>query len=113
MSYKGRATRSGNSGAIAFEAALFRSHPEFAEGRFEAEYIGPGTLLVRTAHETEEQAGEDAVLAAFLSFIERDMQEHPERIQPLSSEELARVEELVGHLEVDLDEDLGEDATLP
>lgn len=114
MSYKGRATRSGNSKAIAFEAALFRTHPEFEEGRFEADYIGPGTLLVRTAPEAEEEkADEDPVLAAFLAFAERDMREHPGRIQPLSAELIARAEELVGHVEPEWDEDLGDDAALP
>ena len=113
MSYKGRSTKSGNSKAIAFEAALFRSHPEFEAGRFEAEYIGPGILLVRTAPEAERPAEDDPVLAAFLAFAERDMREHPERIQPLPSELIARAENLVGHIEVEWDTDPGDGATLP
>ncbi len=113
MSYNGRATRSGNSQAMAFEKALFRAHPEFASGRLTAEYIGPGHLLVRALPEAEgAAAGEDPVLGAYLSFLERDMEAHPERIQPLSADSLARAQALVGHVEVDPDEDLGDDFTL-
>lgn len=113
MSYSGRATRAGNSQALAFEKALFRSHPEFAEGRLQADYIGPGVLLVRADVEEAGTEEEDPVLGAFLAFIEQDMASHPERIRPLSEDLVARAEDLVGHLEVDLDEDLGDDVELP
>ncbi len=105
MTYKGRFTKTGNSSAYAFEAALFRSHPEFDSHNVEADYIGPGMLLVR-AIETDGDwmAGEDPVLGAFLSFVERDMMEHPDRIEPLSTDLLARAERLVGGLELDLNE---------
>lgn len=56
---------------------------------------------------------DDPVLAAFLDLIDRDMREHPERIRPLSADLIARAEELVGDIEVDLDEDLGDDVVLP
>jgi hypothetical protein len=113
MTYIGRAARSGNSQAMAFEKALFRAHPEFAEGRLAADYIGPGHLLVRALPDDETAASEDdPVLGAYLAFLARDMAAHPERIQPLSADSLARAHELVGHLEVDLDEDLGDDASL-
>jgi antitoxin PrlF len=113
MTYSGRAARSGNSQAMAFEKALFRAHPEFAEGRLEADYIGPGHLLVRALPDEAPAAQEeDPVLGAYLAFLERDMAAHPERIQPLSAELLARAHALVGHIEVDLNEDLGDDVTL-
>jgi antitoxin PrlF len=105
MKYKGRFTKAGNSSAYAFEAALFRSHPEFNEHNVEADYIGPGVLLVRAldAH-TRTGAGHDPVLGAYLSFIERDMSENPSSIQPLSEDLLARAERLVGGMDVDLSE---------
>lgn len=113
MSYNGRATRSGNSQAMAFEKALFRAHPEFSAGRLAADYIGPGCLLVRAIPDADEAVtGDDPVLAAYLSFIARDMAANPQRIQPLSADLLARAQALVGHLEVDPDEDLGDDVTL-
>jgi hypothetical protein len=105
MTYKGRFTKAGNSNAYAFEAALFRSHPEFNEHNVEADYIGPGVLLVRALDaEPEAAAGDDPVLGAFLAFIERDMVENPSSIRPLSEDLLARAERLVGGMDIDLNE---------
>lgn len=114
MSYNGKATTVGNSRALSFESTLFRAHPEFASGRFEAHVIGPGTLLV-TSTEPATTAGdedEDPVVLAYLAFLEEQMARHPELIQPMDAL-LARADGLVGHVDVDLDEDLGEDAYLP
>jgi antitoxin PrlF len=98
---------------MAFEKALFRAHPEFATGRLTADYIGPGYLLVRALPDAaEETSGTDPVLGAYLAFLERDMQAKPERIQPLPADLIARAQELVGHVDVDPDEDLGDDLTL-
>lgn len=107
MSYRGRATTVGNSRAIALEAALFRAHPEFAEGEFEVDALGSGLLVVRPAGErdSDPSPGDDPVLAAFLSFIEEDMTEHPESMRPLSSDLLSRAEELTEGVEVQLDDD--------
>lgn len=113
MSYNGKATTVGNSRALSFEATLFKAHPEFASGRFEAHVIGPGTMLVTSAEPAHEPTdGEDPVVLAYLAFLEEQMERHPELIQPMD-EMLARSEHLVAGIEVDLDEDLGEDAYLP
>ena len=113
MSYTGRATKSGNSQAMAFEKALFRAHPEFAAGRLAADVIGPGYLLVRAVPDPDESVSEeDPVLGAYLAFVARDMELNPGRTQPLSADSLERARALVGHLEVDPDEDLGDDVTL-
>jgi hypothetical protein len=107
MKYKGRFTKTGNSRAFAFEASLFRSHPEFDSHNVEAEYIGPGLLLVQAVGvEDVAGPGEDPVLGAFLSFVERDMIENKASIQPLSSDLLSRAERLIGDMEVDLDKRL-------
>lgn len=113
MTYTGRAARSGNSQALAFEKALFRAHPEFTEGRLAADYIGPGCLLVRAVADAEAvlQQDDDPVLAAYLAFLERDMMAHPEHIRPLSPDLLARARALVGDMEVDMNEDLGDEFT--
>lgn len=114
MTYSGRAAKSGNSQALAFEKALFRAHPEFTEGRLAADYIGPGCLLVRamTDAEAAPARGDDPVLAAYLAFVEREMAAHPEHIRPLSADLLSRARALVADVEVDLDEDLGDDVTI-
>ena len=56
---------------------------------------------------------DDPVLNAYLTLIERDMLEHPERIQPLDPSLLARIESLVGGMEIDLHENLGDEIELP
>jgi antitoxin PrlF len=115
MSYTGKATTAGNSKALSFESALFKAHPEFGAGRFEAHVIAPGTLLVTSA----EPAGvasdgeDDPVLLAYLAFLEQQMVAHPELIQPLDTDLLARMDALLGEIHVDLTEDLGPDAQLP
>jgi antitoxin PrlF len=115
MAYSGKATTVGNSKALSFEASLFKAHPEFAAGRMEAHVIAPGTMLVTSTEHANAQADddEDPVMLAFLAFLEKEMIRHPELIQPLDENLLARIDKLVGHIEVDLDEDLGEDAWLP
>lgn len=114
MAYSGKATTVGNSRALSFEASLFKAHPEFAAGRMEAHVIAPGTMLVTsTDREQSARDGEDPVMLAYLSYLEQEMARHPEQIRPLDALLLADMEELVGDMEVDLNEDLGEDAYLP
>jgi antitoxin PrlF len=113
MTYNGRATKSGNSQAMAFEKSLFRTHPEFATGRLSADYIGPGCLLVRTLPDAVPAAEEDdPILGAYLAFLEAEIAAHPERMRPLSPGSLERARELVGHLYVDPNEDLGDGASI-
>jgi hypothetical protein len=115
MSYTGKATTAGNSKALSFESALFKAHPEFGAGRFEAHVIAPGTLLVTSAEDAPQATGDedDPVLRAYLAFLEQQMVAHPELIQPLDMDLLARMDALLGDIEVDLAEDLGPDAHLP
>lgn len=54
----------------------------------------------------------DPVVGAFLDFLERDMIDHPENIQPLSEAWMARMKDLVGHVKVDLDEPIEGDVDL-
>lgn len=113
MEYSGRATRSGNSQAMAFEKALFRAHPEFASGQLSAHYVAPGYLLVHAVGESAaDTSEEDPVLGAYLAFLEREMEKHPEMIQPLSADSLAEAQELVRDVVVDPDEDLGDDVEI-
>jgi hypothetical protein len=109
VEYSGKRTKTGNSNGFRFEQALFKSHPEFS-GEVRAHVIAPGRMLV-TAKPLEAPA-EDPVLAAFLAFLHKDMLAHPENIRPLDEALMARVADLVKGVEVDMDEDLGEESLL-
>ena len=114
MTYSGKATTVGNSRALSFEASLFKAHPEFAAGRVEAHVIAPGTMLVTSAERADPHLDdEDPVMLAYLAFLQREMTRHPDLVQPLDSRLIAEMDHLVGDIQVDLDEDLGEDAYLP
>ena len=52
---------------------------------------------------------DDPALAPFLALLERDIASHPERLQPIGAELVQRLQDLVGGLEVDLDEALPDD----
>lgn len=52
---------------------------------------------------------EDPVLGQFLGFLARDIAAHPERLQVIDAGLLARVQSLVGQVEVDLDAPLSAD----
>jgi antitoxin PrlF len=45
----------------------------------------------------------DRTLEAFLNFLEKDIEEHPSRLVPLSDELLKEIHDLVGDVEIDLD----------
>jgi hypothetical protein len=108
--YSGRKTRTGNSDALRFEQALFKSHPEFSD-RVIAQVIAPGCMLVfaESKDETPLVDEDDPVISAFLSFIATDM---PQHITELVPELFERMDGLVGHIEVDINEDLGEESLL-
>lgn len=51
----------------------------------------------------------DPVLGEFLSFIARDMQAHPERLEPLSASMRESVDALVQGVEINLDAPLSDE----
>jgi hypothetical protein len=110
VEYTGRHAKTGNSSGFRFEAALFKSHPEFS-GRVTARVVAPGQLLVMAEPQQEEEH-DDPVLAAFLDLLARDMEAHPEKIKPLDGAQMERITELVKGVKVNLDEDLGDEDLL-
>lgn len=58
-----------------------------------------GSVVISRAEAQES----DPVLGEFLSFIARDMQAHPERLEPLSASMRESVDALVEGVEIDLD----------
>ena len=56
-----------------------------------------------------DESSQDPVMVSFLTFLERDLQEHPENIRPVTAGTFAEAERLTAGIEVDLDEALPED----
>ncbi|MCA1769531.1 MAG: type II toxin-antitoxin system PrlF family antitoxin [Halomonas sp.] len=65
-----------------------------------------GKVLLTRARDKSSQ---DPVMTSFLAFLERDMQERPENIRPVTASTFAEAERLTSGIEVDLDEELSED----
>lgn len=111
--------RIGNSRGYRIDAALFQEHPEMLEGKFEAAYVGAGTLLLRpraTAPRNARRGQDetDPVMAAYLAWTERTMTAQPELLRPMSLRELEMAEAMVAGIEVDLENDrLPDDFVLP
>jgi antitoxin PrlF len=112
QTYKGKQIRTGNSSGFRFESALFRSHPEF-NGEVKAHVIAPGQMLVSAMTPSDEEFDEsDPVLAAFLAFLAKDMEKHPDSIRPLDENLFKRAEELTKGMVVSMDEDLGDEVLI-
>ena len=110
--YLGKQIRTGNSSGFRFESALFRSHPEF-NGEVKAHVIAPGQMLVSAIAPSREESEEnDPVLEAFLAFLAKDMEDHPEQIKPLDENMFKRAEELTKGMIVNMDEDLGDEVLI-
>lgn len=114
--FKGSITTTGRSEALRLDKALFKAHPEFRQkAKVRAHVLGPGTLLVTLDRDevAEDDAVErDPVVAAYLAFLERDMAAHPERLQPFTQGEIARIEALTADVSVSDEDTLPDDVAL-
>ncbi|HXK01842.1 MAG TPA: type II toxin-antitoxin system PrlF family antitoxin [Verrucomicrobiae bacterium] len=108
--YHGKQARTGNSLGFRFDKALFQSHPEFS-GDVRGHVIAPGSMLVVAEDPVPRQrrTQEDPMLVPFLSLLAQDIAQSPRSIRPLDQGLADRIQGLVGHLEVNPDEDLGDD----
>jgi hypothetical protein len=100
--FDGKSTPIGNSNGFRFDAALFKSHPEFF-GEVKATMIAPGQMLVSSVPSIvgESSDQEDQVMLSFLAFLEAQMTSHPELITPISESEMQAIAALVEGVEVD------------
>lgn len=113
IKYTGSITTTGKSEAIRFEKGLFRQNPEFRQqAKVEARIIGPGQMLVSVVDEAEPNSSEDPIVMAFLSFLEKDMTENPNRLTPVPEELIARAAELTKDVVVSDDDILGDNVSL-
>jgi len=114
--FKGSITTTGRSEALRLDKALFKAHPEFKQrAKIRAHVIGPGSMLV-TLDSSEgglvDAIERDPVVAAYLSFLERDMTEHPERLRPFTEADIARIDALTKRVTVSEDDVIPDDVTL-
>ena len=65
--------------------------------------------VVLTRAAPDERDADDPVLGRFLDFLAHDMAQHPERLQLLAPDLVRRIDVLVGHMDVDLDQPLAPD----
>jgi antitoxin PrlF len=100
--YSGTVTPVGNSKGIRLDAEFFRAHPEF-NGKVDATVIADGQVLLSAKgaklRSSEEEF--DPVMLGFLSFLQKQMAEHPEMIEPADRAQLARIGKLVKGVDVE------------
>jgi len=85
--------------------AALKSHPEFRQkAKVHAHVIGPGTMLVSVSEEATSEDETDPVMAAFLSFLSRDISQTPDRIKPLSATRIQEARKLTKGVKVRDDE---------
>jgi len=100
--YSGTVTPVGNSKGIRLDAEFFRAHPEF-NGKVDATVIADGQVLLSAKGVKPRSSEEefDPVMLGFLSFLQRQMAEHPEMIEPADRAQLARIGKLVKGVDVE------------
>ncbi|MDB5554773.1 MAG: regulator [Rhizobium sp.] len=65
-----------------------------------------GTVIIEPK---QEEPDEDPVIAKFLEFLERDIAQNPQNLVPFTQEMMDEIDELIGDVDVDLDEPLEDD----
>jgi hypothetical protein len=99
--YSGTVTPVGNSKGIRLDAEFFRAHPEFS-GKVDATVIADGQVLLSAKGAGRRSSDEiDPVILGFLSFLQKQMAEHPELIEPVDRAQLARIRKLVKDVDVE------------
>jgi antitoxin PrlF len=116
--FTGSITTTGRSEALRLDKALFKAHPEFRQrAKIRASVVGPGSLLVTLDAQNAELPGTDAierdpVIAAYLSFIERDLHAHPERLRPILETDVIRLSALTAKVKASDSDTIPDDVTL-
>lgn len=101
--YGGTVTPVGNSKGIRLDAEFFKAHPEF-NGKVDATVIADGQVLLSTKASKQRKADDDEidpVMLGFLSFLQKQVAEHPEMIEPADRAQLSRIRKLVKEMDVE------------
>ena len=101
--YGGKVTPVGNSKGIRLDAAFFKAHPEF-NGEVRATVLTDGQVLLSaksTARRPAKDTDADPLMLGFLQFLEKQMTEHPDLIEPVDQAQIARIGKLVKGVKTD------------
>lgn len=101
--YGGKVTPVGNSKGIRLDAAFFKAHPEF-NGEVRVTVLADGQVLLsaKGAKRRSSKSDEtDPIMLGFLQFLEKQMVEHPDMIEPVDRAQLARIGKLVEGVDVE------------
>ena len=104
--YKAPVIQVGNSRDMRLPAGFFQAHPEF-NGKVSLTPVGDGQVLMSAkAPAARSVAAEvaDPVFTSFLSFLEKQLTNHPEHIAPANAAQLARIGKLVKGVKLDKSE---------
>ena len=101
--YNGTVTPVGNSKGIRLDAAFFKAHPEF-NGDVRATVLADGQVLLSAKNivrPPREDDGTDPIMLGFLQFLEKQMMERPDLIEPVDHNQLTRIGKLVEGVSTD------------
>lgn len=99
--YAATVTPVGNSMGIRIPKAFFSEHPEFKD-KVSLTVVGDGQVLLSASPGTKRKSTSeevDPVLASFFQFVEKQMIEHPELIEPVDAAQLQRIAKLIDGVE--------------
>ena len=104
--YEASVIQVGNSRGMRLPAGFFQAHPEF-NGKVSLTPVGDGQVLMSAkapaARSATAEIG-DPVFASFLSFLDKQLTNHPEHIAPANAAQLARIGKLVKGVKLDKSE---------
>ncbi|MDO9218871.1 MAG: hypothetical protein Q7U14_16480 [Lacisediminimonas sp.] len=97
MQYNGGITAVGNSKVIGLDDAFFKAHPEF-DGEVVATVLADGQVLLSAKSKVRHASNAhdvDPVMLGFLQYLEKQMTEQPDLVEPLNRTRLERIGKLV------------------
>lgn len=101
--YEASIIQVGNSRGMRLPAGFFQAHPEFS-GKVSLTPVGDGQVLMSAkvpASRSKTTEIADPVFASFLSFLDKQLTEHPEHIAPANAAQLSRIGKLVKGVNLD------------
>ena len=76
-------------------------------------FVSPTAQAAPTGSDHGARGGGDPALAPFLRMLDDHISAHPEQLQPITTGLMARLDDLVGAVDVDLNAPLAEEDEVP